>query len=195
MFSGIVAPASVDQMEKKGDSVKITVDLESAGKVKVGDSVSINGVCLTVSEEQDTKASFFVMPETLRKTNLGSLSSGERVNLELSLKVDDRIGGHFVMGHIDGLGTIQKREEHGSDIKLWISCSQELVSQMVTKGSVALDGVSMTLVDVERDRFSVCVIPHTLEITTLGSKKEGEPLNIEIDMLSKYIKKQLQEMS
>lgn len=196
MYSGIVQPGSVHKTEKNGDILRLELDIgPHAEEAKIDDSVSINGVCLTVVKKNGTTLEFDAMPETQRKTNIGSLSAGERVNVELSLRLADRLGGHFVMGHVDGTGKIEKREEQGGDVKIWISAPQELTKQMITKGSVALDGVSMTLVDVEAERFSVCVIPHTLSLTTLGTKREGDTLNIEIDMLGKFIRKHLEDMN
>lgn len=195
MFSGIVESASVEKVKKAAEGLRLTISLpESADGVAIGDSISINGVCLTVVEKNQQLISFDVIPETLQKTNLSSLKPQEKLNIELSLRPSDRIGGHFVFGHIDGTGSILKKEHDGEYIKIWISASPQLLQQMVQKGAVALDGVSMTLVDVQKDRFSVCVIPHTLSITTLGSKKEGDSLNIEVDMIGKYVRKYLEEM-
>jgi riboflavin synthase len=135
---------------------------------------------------------FDVMPETQERTALGSLRPGEEVNIELSLRPSDRIGGHFVLGHVDGTGKIIRKEEDGRYAKLWIEARPEITKMMVSKGSVAIDGVSMTVVDVEKDKFSVCVIPHTLKVTTLGKKGPGDSVNLETDMLGKYVRKFLE---
>ena len=196
MFSGIVSSAAVSETQSQGNGLRLSLDLGGlAGELKIGDSVSVNGVCLTVLEIQGSVTVFDAMPETLDKTNLGSLKPGERVNVELPLKLSDRLGGHFVQGHIDGTGKLLKKETQGEYVKLWISATPDLTIQMIPKGSIAMDGVSMTLVDVQKDRFSVAVIPHTLEITTLGTKQPGQHFNIEVDMLGKYIKKQVQGMN
>lgn len=190
MFSGIIEGlGEVRRIEKIGKGVRIFIDLKGlVGDVKVGDSVSINGVCLTVTKAGET-VSFDIMPETLERTNLRRLKDGDKVNVEGSLKVGDRIGGHFVTGHIDSTGKLVKVEEDGEFKKLWISAGKDVSDMLTPKGSVALDGVSMTMVDIEEDRFSVCCIPHTLEITTLGLRETGEEFNIEIDMIGKYVRR------
>jgi riboflavin synthase len=189
MFSGIVEGlGEVKKVEKLGNGIRVSVDFKGLPDVDIGDSVSVNGVCLTVVGKGET-VSFDIMPETLDKTNLGQLKVGDRVNIEGSLKAGDRIGGHFVTGHIDGTGKVVKVEEDGEFRKLWISADRCVTDMLIPKGSVALDGVSMTVVDIEANRFSVCCIPHTLEITTLGLRKIGEPVNIEIDMIGKWVKR------
>jgi riboflavin synthase len=189
MFSGIVEGlGEVKKVEKLGNGIRVSVDFKGLPDVDIGDSVSVNGVCLTVVGKGET-VSFDIMPETLDKTNLGQLKVGGRVNIEGSLKAGDRIGGHFVTGHIDGTGKVVKVEEDGEFRKLWISADRCVTDMLIPKGSVALDGVSMTVVDIEANRFSVCCIPHTLEITTLGLRKIGEPVNIEIDMIGKWVKR------
>ena len=133
-------------------------------------------------------------PETLHRTNLGELSAGERVNLERSLRLSDRLGGHLVQGHVDGLGRIAERQQQGEWETVWFACPPELAAQMVSKGSVAVDGISLTLVDVLADRFSVALIPHTMAMTTLGFKQVGAAVNLETDLLAKYVWKGLQAM-
>jgi riboflavin synthase len=166
-----------------------------AGDLTLGESVAINGACLTVIEQ--TPDSFLVQagPETLRRTNLGDLRDGDRVNLERSLRLGERLGGHIVQGHVDGLGRIVDRKPQGEWETIWIAGPAELAAQMVTKGSVAVDGVSLTLVDVLADRFSVALIPHTLTITTLGFKQVGDAVNIETDLFGKYVTKYLQALA
>jgi riboflavin synthase len=141
----------------------------------------------------ETSFRFQVGPETLDRTNLGVLTAGDRVNLERSLRVSDRLGGHIVQGHIDGVGQVAERLTEGEWVKVWFRCPPELAAQMVPKGSVAVDGVSLTLVDVGPDRFSVALIPHTLAHTTLGFKGEGAAVNLETDLLGKYVWKFLQQ--
>lgn len=199
MFSGIVeklAPvASVERM--KGKSTSIGVALGKLAKdAKVGESIAVNGVCLTVTRKRGDTVWFDVIEETLRRTNLGDLSKGTRVNIEKSLLLSDRIGGHLVIGHIDGKGRIAKVEpEVDASVKMWIETGVELVAQMIPKGSVAVDGISMTLVDVRENSFSICLIPHTLAITTLGYKKPGDYVNLEVDMIGKFVRKFLEEMN
>ena len=157
----------------------------------MGASISINGCCLTVVKIEQAALSFEAGPETLAKTNLGELSSGSKVNLERSLQVGDRLGGHFVTGHVDSIGTLDEKSVDGEWATFWFKVPKALTKQMAGKGSVAVDGVSLTLVDVEAERFSVCLIPHTLDVTTLGVLDVGGHVNIETDLLAKYVEKQL----
>ncbi len=163
-----------------------------AGQVTLGESIAINGVCLTVVERDGDTFHFEVGPETLDRTNLGELASGERVNLERSLRLGDRLGGHWVQGHVDGVGHIIRRETQGDWEFVWFGCTPELTAQMVNKGSVAVDGISLTVVEAGPDGFSVALIPHTLAMTTLGFKRVGATVNLETDILAKYIWKYLQ---
>jgi riboflavin synthase len=158
-----------------------------APQLSLGESVAVNGACLTVVEGDRATFRFQAGPETLRCTNLGELTLGERVNLERSLRLGDRLGGHLVQGHVDGLGTIAARERQGDWEMVWFRCATELTAQMAPKGSVAVDGVSLTLVDVAADRFSVALIPHTLLHTTLGFKAVGAVVNLETDLFAKYV--------
>lgn len=158
-----------------------------AAELVVGDSVAVNGACLTVVAHDADTCRFQAGPETLRRTNLGELAAGDRVNLERALRLSDRLGGHLVQGHVDGLGHIAERRRQGDWELFWFSCPAELTRQLVTKGSVAVDGVSLTVVDVAADRFSVALIPHTLARTTLGLKQPGSAVNIETDLLAKYV--------
>ena len=198
MFSGIVeklAPvASVERMKGRSTSLGVVLGKLAKG-TKVGESIAVNGVCLTVTRKRGDTVWFDVIEETLRRTNLGDLSQGHRVNIEKSLILSDRIGGHLVTGHIDGKGKIAKVDpEIDASVKMWIETGAELLAQMIPKGSVAVDGVSMTLVDIGENRFSICLIPHTLAITTLGYKKVGDSVNIEVDMIGKFVRKFLQQM-
>ena len=159
---------------------------------KIGDSVAVSGVCLTVVERSAHSLAFEAGPETLARTNLGELRVGDRVNLERALAVGDRLGGHIVQGHVDGMGRIAKRERQGDWETIWFSCPPNLARTMVPKGSIAVDGVSLTLVEVAGDRFSVALIPHTLAATTLGSKPVGASVNLETDLISKHVVKYLE---
>lgn len=160
-------------------------------RCQLGDSVAINGCCLTVIEMKLDGWSFQAGTETLSKTNLGSLRVGDAVNLERSLPVNGRLGGHFVQGHVDGVGQIDAIEREGEWIAMWFRVPEPLSRLMVSKGSVAVDGISLTVVHVERERFSVALIPHTLSVTTLGARKVGDCVNIETDILGKYVQKLL----
>lgn len=158
-------------------------------RCQLGDSVAINGCCLTVIDIQNGEWSFQAGTETLSKTNLGRLRVNDVVNLERSLPVNGRLGGHFVQGHIDGVGSVASIETEGDWVTMRFHVPASLARLMVSKGSVAVDGVSLTLVDVTADQFSIALIPHTLEVTTLGRRKVGDPVNIETDILGKYVHK------
>jgi riboflavin synthase len=160
-------------------------------RCQLGDSVAINGCCLTVIEIKHDCWSFQAGTETLSKTNLGRVQSGDAVNLERSLPVNGRLGGHFVQGHVDGVGRVDAIQREGDWVTMWFRVPNALAELMVAKGSVAVDGISLTLVNVERDRFSVALIPHTLAMTTLGRRAVGDSVNIETDILGKYVQKLL----
>jgi riboflavin synthase len=191
MFSGIVeALGEVVAVISEPPGCKIIVkDPKIAPQVEVADSVAVNGCCLTVIEKEGDTFAFQAGPETLERTNLGRLESGSPVNLELALKVDSRLGGHFVSGHIDGQATLVKIDDMGDWADYYFEIPQELAKQMASKGSVAVDGVSLTLVRCERNLFSVALIPYTLQVTTLGKCKVGDKVNIETDILAKYVQR------
>lgn len=162
------------------------------GKISIGDSIAINGCCLTVVVLNEDLVEFQAGEETLRKTNLGELREGSKVNLERSLKVGDRMGGHFVTGHIDGQGKIRKIEQQGEWAYYYFDVPSHLISHLASKGSIAVDGISLTVVDVDSLGFSVALIPHTLQATTLGTKSVGDSINLETDILAKYVARQLE---
>lgn len=157
----------------------------------IGDSIAINGCCLTVIKIDGGRLSFEAGSETLSRTNLGQLKNGSSVNLERALAVGQRMGGHYVSGHIDVLATVDQRNEDGQWAEFWFRVPPEWTKQMANKGSVAIDGISLTLVEVQADRFSVALIPHTLAATTLGGRQVGDTVNIETDLLAKYVQQQL----
>jgi riboflavin synthase len=193
MFTGLVESlGNVERVEAEGAGKRLVISApDVAPEMSVGESLAVNGACLTVVERSGRQLHFQAVPETLAKTNLGNLKPGDVVNLERPLAVNGRLGGHFVQGHVDGIGRIAERVRQGKWEMVWFSCPAELTAQMVTKGSVAVDGISLTLVDVASDRFSVALIPHTLSHTTLGQKKPGDSVNIETDLLAKYVHKYL----
>lgn len=161
-----------------------------------GDSLCVNGVCLTVTGIRKGVVSLSVIEETLRVTNLGELVKGSKVNIERSLRLSDRIGGHFLSGHVDCTGRITRLEQMpDGSVRTWIACEAGLTANMVPKGSVAVDGISLTLVDVNKNSFSVCLIPHTLSTTTLGYKTQGATVNIEVDMIGKYVRKSIEQLN
>jgi riboflavin synthase len=194
MFTGLVeALATVRRVEADGPGrLLVLAEPTLAPQLSLGESVAVNGACLTVVAWDAETFHFQAGPETLRRTNLGELAPGDRVNLERSLRLGDRLGGHLVQGHVDGLGRIAQRLRQGDWELVWFTCPAELAAQMVPKGSVAVDGVSLTLVDVTAERFSVALIPHTLAHTTLGFKQPGAVVNLETDLLAKYVWKCLQ---
>jgi riboflavin synthase len=196
MFTGLVeALGTVVSLAREGSGSRLTVRApEIAGQLVDGESVAVNGACLTVVVRSDQSFSFQAGPETLARTNLGGLKTGDRVNLERSLRVGDRLGGHLVQGHVDGVGAVDERRPDGEWLTVWFRCPPALTAEMVSKGSVAVDGVSLTLVDVTADRFSVALIPHTLVNTTLGFKRPGDPVNLETDVLGKYVVKYLRNL-
>ncbi len=160
-------------------------------QLRIGESIAVSGCCLTLVSVQGRAWAFEAGEETLSRTNLGQLHPGDFVNLERALPVSGRLGGHFVQGHIDGVGTVTALDRDGEWVRMWFECPPALTRQMVSKGSVAVDGVSLTLVDVEAERFSVALIPHTLATTTLGLRNVGDLVNIETDVIGKYVEKLL----
>jgi len=196
MFTGLVeALGTVRAVQPAGASRDLVIaEPRLASELAIGESIAINGCCLTVVEQ--TREAFRVQagPETLRLTNLGELQPGDRVNLERAVAVGDRLGGHIVQGHVDGLGRIARRERQGDWETIWFDCPPELARQMVRKGSVAVDGISLTLVDVLPAGFSVALIPHTLAVTTLGFKQPPATVNLETDLFAKYVAKCLESL-
>ena len=175
-------------LQRSGPAARLTIESELvADGAAIGDSVAINGCCLTVVEIEQFQLSFEAGSETLSRTNLGDLSSGDGVNLERSLRVGDRMGGHFVTGHIDAVGQLAERVDEADWATCWFSLPQIYASQLAGKGSIAIDGVSLTVVDAHADRFSVALIPHTLSVTTLGGLNPGDRVNLETDVLAKYV--------
>lgn len=198
MFTGIIEGLaevrSVAKAKKGADTVmRVKMGKNRMAKgLKVGDSVCVNGACLTVTRLSKGEAQFEMVTETIRRTSLGKVRPGDRVNIERSMRVGDRLEGHFVLGHVDGTATVSEKIEAPSETTMWFQLdNKDLASALVEKGSVAVDGVSLTVVDVNGGRFSISLIPHTLGITTLGLKKKGEKVNIETDVLSKYVAKSL----
>jgi riboflavin synthase len=197
MFTGLIeALGQVEALAPCGPGRElILAEPALAPQLTIGESVAVNGVCLTVVACQGNTFRFQLGPETLTRTNLGQLQPGDRVNLERALRVGDRLGGHFVQGHVDGVGTLLRRQPEGDWDRVWFSCPAALTVQMVPKGSIAVDGISLTLVEVTSEGFSVALIPHTLHHTTLGFKKPGDTVNLETDLLAKYVGKYLENLT
>ena len=192
MFTGLVeGQGTVQLLEKNGPSIDLTLKIPELilHEAQIGDSVAINGCCLTVVEIAENSLKFQAGAETLAKTNLGLLTVGDAVNLERPLAANGRLGGHFVQGHVDGVGSIKSIDRDGEWITMWFEVPEALALQMVPKGSVTVDGISLTIVGCEASSFSIALIPHTLEVTTLGQKQVGSIVNIETDILGKYVSK------
>ncbi len=200
MFTGLIeGQGTIQKLLEEGEGVRLVVQVpeqmlkvdESCAETKIGDSVAINGCCLTVIEIDQQGWHFQAGEETLSRTNLGKLRPGSCVNLERAMLANARLGGHIVQGHVDGLGQVEKIDTADQWVTMWFAVSEQLSQYMVSKGSVTVDGISLTLVDVEPERFSVALIPHTLEVTTLGSRAIGDAVNIETDIMGKYAQKLL----
>ena len=191
MFTGIIEHlGKVRQIKRHANSATVIVDIgRLSNDVGLGDSVSLNGACLTATRIRNQEVSFDVSGETLQKTTIGELRVSDQVNVERSLKIGGRLGGHFVSGHVDGVGVISKKETAKGQCTLVVSVDEDLVNMMIKKGSVAVDGISLTIVDLEDTLFSVAIVPYTIDATTLGFKKVGQRVNIETDMLGKWVKK------
>jgi riboflavin synthase len=186
MFTGLVE--QMGEVRTAGTRLSVTTAL--AAELQRGDSIAVNGVCLTAVDIAADAFEADVMEETLERSALGRLREGDRVNLELALRVGDRLGGHFVQGHVDATGSVESVEEREHSRVVRVAAPAEVLRYVVEKGSIAIDGVSLTVVDVDDSGFSVSLIPETLERTTLGSVAPGDPVNLEVDMLAKYAVKQ-----
>lgn len=200
MFTGIVeAVGRVESVESRGEHVRLeVVEPRLAAEVALGDSVLINGACLTIADLGPAAAGrlvFDAIRETLDRTNLGTLGPGSPVNLERAMRADGRFDGHIVQGHVDETGTVRGLERTGSDVRLHVATSADFAASLVEKGSVTIDGVSLTVVGVFEDGFDVALIPHTLDVTTLGHLEPGAPVNLEADVLGKYVKQYLERIA
>jgi riboflavin synthase len=190
MFTGLVAgTGAVESLERGDDGVRLRVRTDLAGELRPGDSVAVNGVCLTAVDSDAAGFSAEVMAETLRRSSLGPLTAGDQVNLELPLRAGDRLGGHMVQGHVDGTGRIDAVREDGFARVVRIGAPPGVLRYVVEKGSIAVDGVSLTVSSVDRDGFEVSLIPETLERTNLGSVAPGRVVNLEVDVVAKYVEK------
>ncbi|MGW8272194.1 MAG: riboflavin synthase [Thermodesulfovibrionales bacterium] len=191
MFTGlIVETGSIDDVRKLSGIMRLTVETPTLHKdAEIGDSISVNGVCLTVTAIRNDRISFELSEETLRSTCMQQVKRGDIVNLEPSLRADGKIGGHFVTGHIDGTGKIVSMRRVGDTVEVEISVPEEILTYLVDKGSVAVDGISLTVVKVLRGSFRLVIIPHSAKITNLSLKREGDCVNIETDVIGKYVRK------
>ena len=193
MFTGLVAElGTVQRLARQGSSYHLTVGAKKVlENLKIGDSVAVNGACLTVVRMDDSGFTADVMPETVRLTNIGSLQPGSRVNLERTLRLCDGLDGHIVSGHVEGLGTISEQRPEGIAVVVTIATPPELLKYIIKKGSIAIDGISLTVTEVTDTSFAVSLIPHTAKETTLGFKKVGDSVNLETDILGKYVERML----
>ena len=195
MFTGIVEGVGtvnkISKITKNRSAIEMTIDLGKQVKgLKIGQSVALNGVCLTATKISKSKCIFEMIEETTKKTDLGNLKVGGVVNIERSLKAGDRLEGHFVLGHVDGVGKIKKIVKKPKEVQVYFEVPKSLAKYVVKKGSIAIDGISLTVVDIKKTLASVSLIPHTIQITNFHTKKVGDKINIETDILGKYILKQ-----
>lgn len=193
MFTGLVREVGeVGWLRRTDQTVQLMVKApRTASRVDRGDSVSVNGCCLTVATHRDKQLMFDLLEESLQRTNLGGLKPGDPVNLERALRVDGRLGGHFVQGHVDCTAEVRSIAEQGPDVRLEISLPAEFARYAVFKGSITVNGVSLTIAELGQENFVVWVIPHTLEATNLGDLGEGDVVNLEFDVLAKYVERLL----
>jgi riboflavin synthase len=192
MFTGLVESIGrVRSLDRRGDASRLTLETPLAAGLSLGESLAVNGCCLTVTSTDGDSASFDLLGETLARTNLGGLAPGARVNLERALRADGRFGGHFVQGHIDTTTEVLSAETKGADLNLIIALPEAGARYLIEKGSIAVNGVSLTVASLGEDRFGLWIIPHTLQETNLGDLRAGSPVNLEYDMLAKYAERQL----
>lgn len=193
MFTGIIQKTGrIVAVERSGGAGRLSVAAEPwATAVEIGESIAVEGICLTLTGQKHGTLHFDLLQETFARTNLGDKRTGHRVNLERALRVGDPLGGHFVTGHVDGVGTVRTVTPIGRDWILEVASPAELMAQMVGKGSIACSGVSLTLVDLRRDAFTVHLIPHTWAETSLSDLRPGDKVNLETDMLGKYVQRLL----
>jgi riboflavin synthase len=194
LFTGIVEEmGTVQRLQRRGGAIRLEVNATDGilEGIRVGDSIAVNGACVTVTDIEGKQFAADLVPETLGRTNLGTLQAGEEVNLERPLRADGRLDGHIVQGHVDVVGLVRSRRRVGAQELLEVNVPFELTRYLAPKGSVAVDGVSLTVVDVNKDRFRVALIPHTIASTTLGKKIQGQAVNVEVDVLSKYVERHI----
>jgi len=191
VFTGIIRERGrVTSVERGEAAIRLRLEApQTAAQVAIGDSVAVNGVCLTAVAVEDGTLAFDAVPETLRRSSLGRLETGAEVNVEPALRVGEALGGHYVQGHVDGVGHVRSVETEGADIVVRVDAPPELLRYLVEKGSVTVEGVSLTVAGVDERGFSVALIPHTLAETTLDALAAGDPVNLEVDVLAKYVER------
>jgi riboflavin synthase len=193
MFTGIVEEmGSVKALRREAGSARLTISASTVlNGTALGDSICVNGVCLTVVDMSTSEFTADVAVETLNVTNLGDLKIGAKVNLERALQLSSRIGGHLVSGHVDAVGRIRSKRDEGNGWRIFIEAPEQVLRYVIKKGSIAIDGISLTVADVDKTGFSIAMIPHTAQLTTLGFKTAGESVNLETDIIGKYVEKLL----
>ena len=192
MFTGLVESIGrVRSLDRRDDAARLTLETPLAAGLSLGESLAVNGCCLTVTSTDGDSACFDLLGETLARTNLGGLAPGAGVNLERALRADGRFGGHFVQGHIDTTTEVLSAETKGADLNLIIALPKAGAHYLIEKGSIAVNGVSLTVASLGEDRFGLWIIPHTLQETNLGDLLAGSPVNLEYDMLAKYAERQI----
>jgi riboflavin synthase len=192
VFTGLVREVGTVVGLDGGETVRLEIEApETAGAAALGDSIAIDGVCLTVVAVDGPRLAFDAVPETLARTSLGTLADGSRVNLEPALRAGDALGGHYVQGHVDGVGTVRSVEPEGDGKRVWFLAPPELLRYVAEKGSVAVQGTSLTVAELDDRGFAVALIPHTLTATTLGALAPGDRVNLEVDVLAKYVERLL----
>lgn len=191
MFTGLVREVGVvEAVEGGADGVRLRIDAPATARgAAVGDSVSIAGVCLTVVATEDGTVVFDAVPETLDRSSLRHLRAGARVNIEPALRAGDQLGGHYVQGHVDGVGTVRSVEPEGDGVRIWVDAAGDLLRYVVDKGSITVEGTSLTIAGLDERGFAVALVPHTLAATTLGELQPGVAVNLETDVLAKYVEK------
>ena len=193
MFTGLIREVGVvAAIDADGDGLRLTIEApETARAAELGDSVALSGVCLTVVDRTDGRLAFDAVPETLARTSLQTLEPGSRVNVEPALRAGEPLGGHYVQGHVDGVGSVRSIEPEGDGKRIWVDAPADLLRYVVEKGSVAVEGTSLTVADLDDAGFAIALIPHTLSQTTLDSLAAGDRVNLEVDVLAKYVEKLL----
>ncbi len=192
MFTGLVQDLGrLGRIQPAGQSIHLEIQTRLAGDLVLGDSLAVNGVCLTVSAVRPDLVVATAIPETLSRTTLGKLTPGDLVNLEPALRLGDRMGGHLVQGHVDGLGRITQLNQRGLSLEMTVAAAQDILRYVVHKGSITIDGTSLTVAALTEKSFSVALIPHTLAVTVLAKRKIGDRVNLEVDILAKYVERML----
>ncbi len=193
MFTGLVREVgSIVSLVGTADGARLEIDAPAtATDAAIGDSIAVNGVCLTVVDVDSGRLAFDAVAETLRRSSLSRLAAGSHVNVEPALRAGEPLGGHYVQGHVDGVGSVRAIEPDGDGRLVWFDAPPDLLRYVVEKGSIAVEGTSLTVAALDTDGFAVALIPHTLSATTLGEATPGDPVNLEVDVLAKYVERLL----